>query len=68
MSKGERDSAKESVSAASAKHSKHHDGYDPKWNEEFTWLRYIHVHTSTMYLLMKRTGLLCFACSAESIT
>ena len=36
-----RKTAEGGVSPAPAKQSKHHDSYDPKWEEEFTWLRHV---------------------------
>lgn len=37
-----RESAEGGVGPTPAKHGKHRDSYDPKWEEDFTWLRYIH--------------------------
>jgi len=40
-SRTEHESAEKSVSPAPMKHSKHHDSYNLKWADEFTWLRYV---------------------------
>ena len=37
----EHESVEERVGPAPPKRSKHRDSYDPKWEEEFTWLRYV---------------------------